>query len=195
MLDGSRAIVGVIDPDSTLKGIRILGVEVLGGNECLQHLLASGVRTAVLGIGGTGDNRLRARVFQEAVAAGFDIVGVVHPAAVVSPFASVDPTAQILAGAHIGPMAVIGPGVIVNTAAVVEHDCRVGAFAHIASRAVLGGNVVVGDFAHVGSAAVVRQSLSIGTAAVIGAGAAVIRDVPTGDVVAGVPARSLSIKK
>lgn len=194
ILEGSREVVGVIDPAPGLKGSRILGVEVLGGNECLPGLLDSGVRTAVLGIGGVGDNRLRARVFNETTASGFDIVGVVHRSAVLSPFASVDPTAQILAGAHVGPMAVIGRGAIVNTSAIVEHDCRVGAFVHVASGAVLGGNVALGDFSHVGSGAVVRQSLSVGTAAVVGSGATVVRDVSDGDVVVGVPARSLSDK-
>lgn len=80
---------------------------------------------------------------------------------------------------------------IVNTRAIVEHDCLVENHAHIASGAVLCGNVSVGEGAHVGAGSVVRQGLRIGLRAVIGAGAAVVCNVPEEAVFAGVPARPL----
>ena len=51
---------------------------------------------------------------------------------------------------------------------------------------------VVGKGASIGSGAIILCGISIGAEAMIGAGAVVTRDVSTGEVVAGVPARLLS---
>ena len=62
---------------------------------------------------------------------------------------------------------------------------------HMSPGANLAGEVTVGDCAWVGIGAVVKEGIRIGSDAVVGAGAAVVSDVDDGDVVGGVPARSL----
>jgi acetyltransferase-like isoleucine patch superfamily enzyme len=89
----------------------------------------------------------------------------------------------------VNAAAEIGRGVIVNTSASVDHDCRVGEFAHLAPGSVLGGEVVVGARAFVGLGARILPCVTIGEEAVVGAGAVVLRDVPPGATVVGVPAR------
>jgi acetyltransferase-like isoleucine patch superfamily enzyme len=51
--------------------------------------------------------------------------------------------------------------------------------------------VTVGEGSHVGIGAIVLQGVRIGANAVVGAGTVVLHDVPDGDRVAGVPARSI----
>jgi len=92
-------------------------------------------------------------------------------------------------GACINADAHIGVGVIVNTGAVVEHDCVLGEFAHLAPNATLGGWVQVGDQAMVGLGAAVLPGVRIGARAVVGAGSVVLVDVPAGATVVGNPAR------
>ena len=79
-----------------------------------------------------------------------------------------------------------------NSGAIVEHECIVGDFAHIAPGAVLSGNVHVGEGTLVGVGARVIPGIRIGAWATVGAGAVVIEDVPDGATVVGVPACVIS---
>ncbi len=77
----------------------------------------------------------------------------------------------------------------VNTAAVVDHQCQLGDFAHVSANVVLGGGVSVGEGSLVGIGACVLPGVVIGAWSQVGAGAVVTRDVPDGVVAYGVPAR------
>jgi acetyltransferase-like isoleucine patch superfamily enzyme len=81
--------------------------------------------------------------------------------------------------------------VIVNSGAIVEHDCELDDFVHIATGARLAGRTRVGTGAHVGAGATVREGITIGEGALVGAGAVVVADVPPWTVVVGVPAHRL----
>jgi UDP-perosamine 4-acetyltransferase len=91
--------------------------------------------------------------------------------------------------AHVGPGAELGPAVLVNTAAVVEHDCRVGAGSHLAPGSVLLGHASVGRTVLVGARATVLVGVTLGDAARLGAGAVAVQDLPGSDTYVGVPAR------
>lgn len=137
-----------------------------------------------------GDNYIREKVYD--FLASQQIVSpiiVQHPAALVSP------KAKISAGCLIGPSATLNAlvqceiGVICNSACVVEHECQIGAFAHVAPGAVLAGHVKIGTRSFIGANAVVKQGVNIGQDVVVGAGAVVIRDIPDAVTVVGNPAR------
>jgi sugar O-acyltransferase (sialic acid O-acetyltransferase NeuD family) len=114
---------------------------------------------------------------------------VIHRAAYVAADATLGPGCQILAHATVCAQAHLERSVIVNTAASVDHECRIGAGAHIGPGVRLAGRVAVGERAFVGAGAVILPRLAIGRDAIIGAGAVVIADVPAGAVMMGVPAR------
>jgi len=196
VLDNLRArggfeIVGVLDRDSALWNMRVGGAPVLGGDEQLPRLLADGVRHAVVGVGGVGDNRPRQRLFEMLQRQGFELVAAVHPAACIAPSTVLGRGVAVMPGAIINAAAQVGDNAMLNTACVVEHDCRIGDHAHIAPAAVLAGGVRVGAGAHVGLGARIVQGMAIGARAIVGAGAVVLRDVPERAVVVGVPARIL----
>jgi len=114
---------------------------------------------------------------------------VVHRVAYVASDATLAPGCQILAHACVCAQARLERSVIVNTAASVDHECRIGAGAHIGPGVRLAGRVAVGERAFIGTGAVVLPRLTIGRDATVGAGAVVTTDVPPGAVVMGVPAR------
>jgi sugar O-acyltransferase (sialic acid O-acetyltransferase NeuD family) len=114
---------------------------------------------------------------------------VVHRVAYVASDAALGPGCQVLAHATVCAQARLERGVIVNTAASVDHECLVGAGAHIGPGVRLAGRVAVGERAFIGTGAVILPRLTIGCDAIVGAGAVVTADVPAGAVVTGVPAR------
>jgi UDP-perosamine 4-acetyltransferase len=184
-------VVGLLDADPHMKGKKVLGVLVLGGDDLLSKLFSEGVHHAFIGVGGVGDNAPRRKVFELLKKHGFTLLSPVHPSSVVSPSASLGEAACLCAGSIVAVGARIGSNVIVNSGAVVEHDCEVHDHAHVASGAVLAGGVVVGEGAHIGAGATVKQGIRVGRGALVAMGAAVIEDVPDGSAVGGVPARPI----
>ncbi|MEM6321132.1 MAG: acetyltransferase [Bacteroidota bacterium] len=83
----------------------------------------------------------------------------------------------------------IGDGVICNTRATIEHDCKIGAFSHIAPGAILCGNVSIGEKSFIGAGSVVKQGVTIGKNVIVGAGTIVINDIADNQKVVGNPQR------
>ncbi len=182
-----RLVAGFIDDAAErVSGKMHCGYRVHAAGE-LPELAKD--REVVVAIGDAGQ---RERVSARLDRWGLAMATVVHPTAVLAADVKVGPGAMILAGAVINPGARIAGGTIVNTGAVIDHDCDVGACAHVAPAAALAGYVRVGARALVGAGATVIPEVAIGPDAIIGAGAVVVRDVEAGTTVMGVPARKVT---
>lgn len=185
---GEVELVGVLDQDRGLWGATLYGVPVLGGDDLLPRLAGSRADAFAVGLGGVRDNLPRRRLYEAGLAHGLTPLTFVHPRAFCSPRAVLGPGCQLMPMAVVNAGAALGANVIVNSGAVVEHDCRVGDHAHVATGARLCSTVSVGANAHIGAGAVVKQLVRIGDDAVVAAGAAVVKDVPAGALAKGVPA-------
>lgn len=95
----------------------------------------------------------------------------------------------ICAGVRITVDVAIGQFVIINLNSTIGHDVVVGDFCSLMPSVNISGNVLIGDRVFIGTGATILQGIQIGDDVIIGAGAVVTRDVPTGRVVMGVPAR------
>jgi acetyltransferase EpsM len=82
---------------------------------------------------------------------------------------------------------------VINTAAVVEHDVRLGAHVLVGPGCVIGGGAQVGESSYLGLGCRVRDHIRVGRSAIVGMGAVVVSDVGDGLTVAGVPARPLAL--
>jgi sugar O-acyltransferase (sialic acid O-acetyltransferase NeuD family) len=173
----------------------VMGIQVAGDDSLLPELIASGATRFVVGLGATGDNDPRQRLFEMGISNGLEPLTVRHPSAIWSRWCSIGAGSQLLPQSVVNPGAMLGVNVIVNTAAVVEHDCVIGDHVHIATGAAVAGSVRIGALAHIGCGATVKEGITIGEGAIVGAGAVVVDDVPSHCTVAGVPARQLPWKK
>ena len=146
---GEFEVVALVDDDPARVGTKLLGYPVRGP-EALAELQDGGVADAFAGIGGVVSSEARKAAFSRLLEDGFRLPAIVHATASVSRFARLGNGCQVLARTVINADAELGENAIVNTAAVVEHDCRIGSHVHVGPGALLGGLVTVQDDAQIG---------------------------------------------
>jgi sugar O-acyltransferase (sialic acid O-acetyltransferase NeuD family) len=190
----NRPVVGVTNRGAEGKGQLFCGVPMLGGDEALAGFSPDQVEL-VNGVGFAHDATARANAFMRGQSAGFRFVTLVHPGAIVAAGVELGEGAQIMAGAVVQPGTVIGTNAIINTRASVDHDCRIGAHAHVAPGAVLCGGVEVGEGSLVGAGATIVPGVRVGCRSTIGAGAVCRQNVLDAEVMVGVPARRVASGK
>lgn len=88
----------------------------------------------------------------------------------------------------------IGDGTKLDALVHVAHNVKIGRDCQLAAGTIIGGSTTVGDSCWTGLNSTLKNQINVGNAVLVGAGACVINDVPDGDIVAGVPAKSIKHK-
>lgn len=139
-----------------------------------------------------GDNFIRAKLAQKVQEAGFNLVNLIHPSAIISKSARLDKEGiLIMPNVVVNAKATIKKGVILNTACVIEHECFVDEFTHISVGAKLAGNVKIGKFCLLGVSSAVLPNISICDEVVVGGGALCHQNITQKGVYVGVGARKI----
>ena len=118
-----------------------------------------------------------------------EFITTIHPTAIVSPYAHLGVGTQILAGVIVNAGAKLGDHCIVNTGTVVEHDCVLSDFVHLAPHTTIGGGVKIGCCTQIGIGSCVIPNVTIGANVTVGAGSVVVTDLPDNCTAEGVPAK------
>jgi sugar O-acyltransferase (sialic acid O-acetyltransferase NeuD family) len=133
VLDTARAMGGFetisfIDDACEESADELCDCQLFGASRHLQLLKGKGCPQYLVSI---GKNNIRAACFQRALEHGLLPATLVHPSAVISESARLEDGTVVMAKVVINAGAHIGKDCIVNTAAVVEHDCRIGDHVHL----------------------------------------------------------------
>jgi sugar O-acyltransferase (sialic acid O-acetyltransferase NeuD family) len=179
-------LLGFLDDDPARWGTAVAGVTVLGG---LDVLATQAQARVVVCTGHPGNFTSKRRIVERLELPPERYATLVHPAAVLAPSCSVGEGTVVLAGV-VGTIDVhIGAHVGLMPQVVLTHDDRLEDFVTVGAGARLAGTVHVQQGAYLGSGCLIREGRTIGPWALVGMGAVVTRDVPGGEVWAGVPAR------
>ncbi|GAA4005794.1 acetyltransferase [Sphingomonas humi] len=177
-------VIGCTDADPTPRSCA--GVPVIGTDDALGRLRSEGVANAFCALGA---NRLRERVGGKLQDLGFALPSYQGPGAIVSSTVRIGAGVAIMPGAVINIDTVIGDFAIINTNANVDHDGVLGRAVHVGPGAALAGEVVVGDRSFIATGCAVIPQRRIGADTIVGAGSVVVRDLPSGVIAFGNPAR------
>ncbi|MFZ7130792.1 MAG: 2,3,4,5-tetrahydropyridine-2,6-dicarboxylate N-acetyltransferase [Eubacteriales bacterium] len=131
-----------------------------------------------------------------------DISARVEPGAYIREGAFIGKNCVIMMGAVINIGANIGDGTMVDMNAVVGARGQLGKNVHLGAGSVVAGvleppsktPVIIEDDVVIGANAVILEGVRVGKGAVVAAGAIVTKNVPSGAVVAGSPAKVIKQK-
>lgn len=184
--NGQYDVVGFVDSGDR-QGY--WGIPVIGRDEDLEVLRQE--RKIPYAFVALGNNVLREKVSRKVSDAGFELINVISSKALVSPRATLGKGVAVMAGAVVQADALIEDGCILNTNSSIDHECRVGAYSHIAPGTAVSGNTVIGTGCFLGTGSRVIDGIHIGNHVTVGAGGTVVGDLEDGCTAVGVPARPM----
>ncbi|HEX6282903.1 MAG TPA: LpxD N-terminal domain-containing protein [Nitrososphaera sp.] len=88
----------------------------------------------------------------------------------------------------------IGDGTKLDALVHLAHNVTVGKNCELTAGTIIGGSASLGDTSWTGLNSTLKNGIKVGRNVIVASGASVIHDVPDGDIVAGVPARSIKHK-
>ena len=89
---------------------------------------------------------------------------------------------------------IIGDGTKLDALVHIAHNVVIGKNCALTAGTIIGGSTSLGDNCWTGLNSTLKHKIKLGNNVIVGSGASVIKDVPDGDIVAGVPARSIKDK-
>lgn len=142
-----------------------------------------------------GNNRERARLYNEAHSRGFELVDIISPDSNIR-HAQYGRHSCILEYNNVQPHVRIGDDCIVWSGNHIGHHTRIGDHCFITSHVCISGGCEIGDMTFIGVNATVADHIKIGEGSIIGMGAVVDKDMPadsvwTKDGPSKVPARRI----
>ena len=139
-----------------------------------------------------GNNYSRRQIYNTLSHLGLFPVNAIHSTSLIDENASISSSGVMIGGyVIINAFSKIGVGAICNSNCIIEHECIIGDFVHIAPAAVVCGNVHIGENSFIGARSVIREGIRIGRNVVVGAGSVVVKDIEDGQRQVGNPARQI----
>ena len=161
-------IVGFLDITERQSEI-YRNYKVIGTDDRLQELYDRGVRNAFISVGYIGNGTIRCNLYEKIKEIGYQVPNIIDNTSIIAS------DVQLGEGIFVGKKVVINANssiqdmCIINTGAIIEHDCRIKKYTHIAVGTVLCGKVSIGEECLIGANSTIIQGLTIGKHTIIGA--------------------------
>ena len=124
-----------------------------------------------------GDNHVRSEKIEFILKLGATLATLIDPSAIISRTTIINEGTVIMPNVVVNTGVHVGKGVILNSSSVVEHDCQIHDYVHIAPGTVLTGTVNVGQNSFIGANSTVLPNLTIHSNVIIGANTIVIENI------------------
>ena len=177
-------IIGVVDPVLEKGSTVFNDVLVLGNEESVSQYNSSEL-LLVNGLGPSPKRSNREDLNRKFLDLGYEFCSVIHPSALISPNVKLKMGVQVMAGAVIQSGCEIGFNTVVNTGAIVDHDCILGDYCHLAPGAILCGGVETGSYVFIGTGAKIIENLLLEDRSLVAAGATLRKNLKENQVFYG----------
>lgn len=169
-------IAGIIEKSKEAKK-EFRDYAIIGTDEDLERIYASGITKAFVTVGFLGKSDSRNKIYNKLKEIGFSMPVIADPTAIISKDAVIGEGTFIGKGAIVNAGASVGKMCIINTGAILEHEVNLGDFCHVAVGTILCGEVYVEEDTFLGAGTTVIQGIHIGRKCVVGAGTTIVKDV------------------
>lgn len=183
-----RKILAIVCPDDISQRSVFNGIQHLKQDDDVLQFLPDDV-VLVNGIGMLPKSHLKRKLNEYYLSHGYQFETVIAKSAQVSSFAIIEPGVQVFAGAIVHVGAFVGAHSVINSGVIIEHDCHIGRYNHIAPRATLCGQVTTQDDVYVGAGSTVIQNIKLEQGSIAGAGAIVTKNIASQQIC--YPSRSI----
>jgi sugar O-acyltransferase (sialic acid O-acetyltransferase NeuD family) len=184
-------IIGYLDDDVAKYQISLAGYPVLGSVDKLYDFSGKGI-ALVFGI---AFPEIKRKLYYKYQDLNFDFPSFISLKSWISESVSIGQGCIIYPGTSINYECAIDDFVVINMNCSLGHNCSVSSFSSLAPGVNFAGHTKIGKFVEVGIGASTIQGVVVHDNAVIGGQAMIVNDVVQGDVVVGIPARSVTHKK
>jgi sugar O-acyltransferase (sialic acid O-acetyltransferase NeuD family) len=187
-------IHGILDPSFNPDHHQaVMGVPIIGNdNDITMHCKLG--RQFVITVGQIKNAAIRQKLYEQVIASGGQLPVLIAPTAHVSEKSELKDGTIVLHHALVNCDSMIGKACIINSGSIIEHECHVGDFCHLAPRTTISGAVLIGNNSFVGAGTVVTQGVKLGKNVLVGAGALVLKNVPDNQIWIGNPASPMKLK-
>ena len=176
------------DDSKSNKNLFVDGFPIYDEKRLLEYADENNIKNAISSI---GNNYVRAEKYNLLKKAGFKMISIVHPKALIDTNVNYGENVIIEMGTAIHTHSNIGNNVFLGGDALIGHHNKIGNHVLVGGNVSFGGSVVVEDYVSIGVGASIKPGVILGKGSVIGVGAAVIKDVDPGSIVVGVPAKPI----
>ncbi|MDB9884580.1 acetyltransferase [Candidatus Marinimicrobia bacterium] len=182
-------IVAYGDDEKIKNNNMINGAPILNQTELLSFAKKNNIKFAISSI---GNNFVRAEKYNLLKKAGFQMISITHPQALIDTNVNYGDNVIIEMGTAIHTHSIIGNNVFLGGDALIGHHNIIGNHVLVGGNVSFGGSVTVEDYVSIGVGASIKPGITLGEGSVIGVGAAVIKNVDPNTTVVGVPAKAIT---
>lgn len=118
----------------------------------------------------------------------------IHPSVIVSKSAKIGYGSAIMGNCVVNPNTVVGNHCTIHSGTLVGHDSKMGDYNFIAAHTAIGSNNMIGNSNFFGLKCSLNNKITIGDDCFIGMAANVLKNVETGSMVIGNPAKPVERK-
>lgn len=183
----SFEIIGFLDDDASKHNTVIAGFPVLGPVEKLQEFSGKGIAI----VWGIAFPSVKKKLFDKYQSLAFDFPNFIAKDAWVSEAVSFGKGCIVYPGTAINYETNIDDFVVINMNCSLGHNCTIKSFSSLAPGVNLGGNTSIGSCVEMGIGSSTVQGIAIEDNATVGGQAMVIINVNQGEMVVGIPAKSI----